>query len=266
MTQKSRSILLSFDVEEFDMPLEYGNKIPLQDQLTEGYKGLQAVMQIINQTNIQATFFTTANFACHYPGMIKSLAANHEIASHTYFHSHFKVSHLADSRLLLEKLIEKPVSGLRMPRMMPVNMEDVKAAGYIYDSSVNPTWIPGRYNNLHLPRQVYVDKDVVRIPASVSPNFRIPLFWLAFKNMPYWVFKNLVKQTLSRDGHVCLYLHPWEFTDIDRYPIPGYAKRWSGKLLCERLHRLIKDLSGEGEFTTMYDFLTHNFIKTAAVS
>ncbi|WP_343688356.1 polysaccharide deacetylase family protein [Chitinophaga sp.] len=261
MIQKSRSILLSFDVEEFDMPLEYGHHISLQEQLTEGFKGLQAVMQMIGQTGIRATFFTTANFACHYPNLIKSLAADHEIASHTYFHSEFKLSHLVESRLVLEKLIDKPVLGLRMPRMMPVKMEDVKAAGYIYDSSINPTWIPGRYNNLHLPRNVYIDNDILRVPASVSPHFRIPLFWLAFKNMPYGVFKYLVKQTLVRDGHVCLYLHPWEFTDIDKYQIPGYAKRWSGELLCERLIRLIEDLSDEGEFITMYDFLKHNFIQ-----
>ena len=36
----NRRILLSFDVEEFDMPLEYGFPIPPDQQMEIGKKGL----------------------------------------------------------------------------------------------------------------------------------------------------------------------------------------------------------------------------------
>jgi hypothetical protein len=134
--------------------------------------------------------------------------------------------------------------------MRYVAMSDVRKAGYSYDSSMNPTWIPGRYNHLNKPRTLYYDQDILRVPASVSPHLRIPLFWLAFKNMPYAIFKKLAIQTLQHDGYLCLYFHPWEFIDISQYKIPDYTKRWSGEQLQHRLYRLIKDLAKEGDFTT----------------
>jgi nitrate reductase cytochrome c-type subunit len=103
---------------------------------------------------------------------------------------------------------------------------------------------------------VYQDAGMTRIPASVTPNFRVPLFWLAFKNMPYLIFKNLVVQTLKKDGYVCLYCHPWEFSDaIGDTALPNYTKRWCGKILTDRLYKLVKDLKKEGEFITMQQFL-----------
>lgn len=250
-----RSILLSFDVEEFDMPLEYNQEIPEALQLETGYKGLEQTMEVVNASNAACTFFTTANFANHYPAAVRSLAQQHEIASHTYYHSRFEVPHLLQSRLQLETISGTRVTGLRMPRMRYVEMADVLAAGYRYDSSVNPTWLPGRYNNLHLPRTAYHDHGMLRVPASVSPRMRIPLFWLAFKNMPYPVFKKLVVTTLRHDGYVCLYFHPWEFTDLTGLQIPGYAKRWAGAVMKDRLHRLVRDLEKEGDCITMSQML-----------
>src|SRR5205823_6308311 len=100
----------------------------------------------------------------------------------------YQTADLVQSRLQLEEITNQPVYGLRMPRMKVIPMQDVINAGYSYDSSMNPTWVPGRYNNFSRPRTVYYDQNMLRVPASVSPRFRVPLFWLAFKNMPYAVF------------------------------------------------------------------------------
>jgi peptidoglycan/xylan/chitin deacetylase (PgdA/CDA1 family) len=255
MQQTERNILLSFDVEEFDMPLEYNQPIELPEQLLIGEKGLCAITPILKEHHIACTLFTTATYALHFPEQIFNLAQEHEIASHTYYHSSFENEHLLQSKLKLESITRKTVSGLRMPRMRKVEMSEVIKAGYQYDSSVNPTYLPGRYNNLHLPRTSYITEGMLRIPASVSPNFRIPLFWLAFKNLPYPIFKRLAIQTLKKDGYLCLYLHPWEFTDITTYKLPGYAKRLCGEPLQQRLHQLIKDLKLEGDFTSIQSYL-----------
>lgn len=253
---KQRLILASFDVEEFDMPLEYQHSIDVAEQMRVGYEGLQQMMQVVDaHANFKGTFFTTANFAKEYPSDIQRISGLHEIASHTYFHTDFEVAHLLQSREKLEEITGKPVYGLRMPRMRPVAMKDVAEAGYLYDSSVNPTWIPGRYDNRHKPRTLYREEGMLRLPASVSPRWRIPLFWLLFKNSPYSVFKSLTLQTLRNDGYVCLYFHPWEFTDIRAYGLPGYTRRWCGVQLCDRLNRLLRDLSAEGEFATIYEML-----------
>ena len=252
-------VLISFDVEEFDMPLDYQFDIAIDQQLALGKEGLDAVMKMIDAQSIPTTLFTTANFANHFPDAIRSHAAKHEIASHTFYHSHFNNEHLLSSRLALEKISGTSVTGLRMPRMRVVDMHEVIKAGYEYDSSINPTWLPGKYNNLHLPRTVYMDQGMKRIPASVSPNLRLPLFWLSFKNFPYSFFKQLTIQTLERDGYVCLYFHPWEFIDITNLNLPAFTRKLCGQPLIDRLHQLITDLKAKGyEFSTIKEFLSKN--------
>lgn len=40
-------ILLSFDIEEFDMPLEYEGTIPFEEQLQVSRNGLQNILAIL---------------------------------------------------------------------------------------------------------------------------------------------------------------------------------------------------------------------------
>ncbi len=220
----NRFVLLSFDVEEFDMPLEYQFAITAVEQMRVGKAGLDALSPILTDTAIKTTLFTTANFAMHFPEAIRQLGVQHEIASHTFYHSEFSNEHLLQSRAKLEEISGKQVTGLRMPRMREVAMEEVKKAGYTYDSSINPTWLPGRYNNFNLPRTMYTDQGMLRIPASVSPLMRIPLFWLSFKNLPYTFFKRLALQTLKKDGYLCLYFHPWSLPILKHMDFPHLPK------------------------------------------
>jgi peptidoglycan/xylan/chitin deacetylase (PgdA/CDA1 family) len=252
----NRYVLLSFDVEEFDMPLEYGFPISAGEQMEVGKKGLDAIEPLLQDPAITTTLFSTANFAMHYPAAIKQSAIRHEIASHTFYHSEFSNEHLASSKTKLEEISGQKVTGLRMPRMRKVAMDEVKKAGYLYDSSVNPTWLPGRYNNLHLPRTIYREEGITRIPASVSPFLRVPLFWLGFKNLPYPVYKALALQTLKKDGYLCLYFHPWEFTGIENYGLPFYTKKPNGEALLHRLYKLVNDLKKEADFISMNSYVT----------
>jgi len=248
-------ILLSFDVEEFDMPLEYNFNIAIEIQMEIGKKGLDNLMPILNDQNYNTTLFTTANFANHYPDIIKTLSDKHEIASHTFFHSNYTTDHLLSSRLRLSEIIENPVKGLRMPRMRQVPMKDIQEAGYQYDASMHPTWLPGRYNNLNKPRILYKEEGIIRVPASVSSNFRIPLFWLSFKNFPYALYLKLALQTLRKDGYLSLYFHPWEFTNITAFGLPKYTTKGSDNELLDKLYRLLNDLNKQAEFVTMGDFI-----------
>lgn len=255
-------ILLSFDVEEFDMPLEYGVNLPPQKQLDIGARGLEALTPLLQQPNLATTLFTTANFADHFASSIQALSEHHEIASHTYYHSFFELEHLQSSRLKLEQIAGKSVTGLRMPRMKQVPMDAIKAAGYGYDASMNPTWLPGRYNHLSKPRTCFVDDGMFRIPASVSANLRLPLFWLSFKNFPYAFYLQLCKKALEKDGHLSLYFHPWEFVDVTGYGLPAYTTKHAGKQLLDRLYQLLQDLQPYGNFSTMQQFASNHPLYT----
>lgn len=253
--KNERTILLSFDVEEFDLPLEYGQILSTEEQLQVGHNGLLALQPLLQQPAVITTLFTTAFFAASFPQIIRQLAARHEIASHTYYHTSFQSADLLASKQTLEEITGKKVTGLRMPRMCSVQPNDALRAGYAYNSSVNPTWVPGRYNNLHLSRLPYMEKALLQVPASVTPHLRIPLFWLAFKNLPYALYLRLALQTLKKDGYLLLYFHPWEFVDLSAYALPAYVKKGSRDILLKKLWRLVKDLLQEGRFCTLTDFL-----------
>lgn len=254
-----RVILLGFDLEEFDMPLEYNANISFAEQLHVTKEGMKALMLVVDHHKVPTTFFTTANYALHNKQQVNELTKSHEIASHTFYHSSFKNEDLLSSRLALEEIIHKPVEGLRMPRMRQVSLTAIKDAGYLYDSSLNPTWLPGRYNHLNKPRTLHVEDNLRRLPASVTPTLRLPLFWLMFKNIPLSLYKKLAIHTLSKDKYLCLYFHPWEFADLSAYKIPGYTKKPDGNQLADRLDKLIQALKVEGSFITTSSFIKSNF-------
>ena len=62
--------------------------------------------------------------------------------------------------------------------MFAVDNAAIARAGYRYNSSLNPAFIPGRYMHLDSPRTWFMADGVMQIPASVSPLLRVPLFWL----------------------------------------------------------------------------------------
>jgi peptidoglycan/xylan/chitin deacetylase (PgdA/CDA1 family) len=253
------AVFLTFDVEEFDLPVEYHQVITMHEQVEIGMNGLTAITPLLNRNNIECTLFTTANFAEHFPAAIKELSNQHEIASHTFYHSSFCNDDLLLSKQKLEEITGKQVIGLRMPRLREVAVSKVKKAGYVYDSSINPTYIPGRYNKLNLPKRIYGDDGLIRVPTAVTPNFRIPLFWLMFKNAPYILYKNWALQTLKRYGYLSLYFHPWEFTDISSYKLPSYIVKPCGEVLLDKLYKLLEDLQKEGsEFVSIDNYLKNN--------
>jgi peptidoglycan/xylan/chitin deacetylase (PgdA/CDA1 family) len=50
-------VLLSFDIEEFDMPLEYKGEIPFERQISISQTGLERILDILKKHNAKATFF-----------------------------------------------------------------------------------------------------------------------------------------------------------------------------------------------------------------
>jgi peptidoglycan/xylan/chitin deacetylase (PgdA/CDA1 family) len=253
-------ILLSFDIEEFDMPFEYGRNISFENQIAVSEKGTEIILDLLQKHQIKATFFSTVVFAEKVPHLIKRISnEGHELASHTYYHSNFEVAHLKQSKDALEALSNLEVVGFRMPRMYPVDEREIEKAGYLYNSSINPTFLPGRYNHLDKPRTYFKLHNVWQIPASVSPLIRFPLFWLSFHNLPLSIYKFIAKWTYKNDGYLNIYFHPWEFTPLNNkaiYNFPKYVSKNSGEAMKERLNSFIESMKEKKYiFGTFKEFL-----------
>lgn len=249
------TVLLSFDAEEFDLPAERGINISQAEQFDVGARGLEVVHRLLTDSGATATFFTTASLAAHSPDLVRKVATHHEIASHGLIHKAVPPTDYLRSREALEAIVNKPVVGFRMPRMAPVDEPALAAAGFRYHSSTHPTWLPGRYNNLRMPRGYSTQGPLVSIPASVSPIIRFPLFWLSFKNFPQLIYRHAARRVLATDRYAVFYFHPWEFVDLSKYNLPAHVARHCGQPLVDRLSRFIDWLKPRAAFSTFDHFV-----------
>ena len=64
-------ILLSFDIEEFDAPLEHGVELPFEEQMRTSVEGTRKILACLARHRVKATFFCTANFALHAKDLIQ---------------------------------------------------------------------------------------------------------------------------------------------------------------------------------------------------
>ena len=128
--------MITLDVEECDIPLEYGFEISLEEQLEISRKGLKNFMELVDSLEIPITIFCTGVFAENNPDWVSKLHSRHELASHGYYHGSFDAKKdLKSSKDLLEKLSGRKVAGFRMARMQYVDETEIKLAGYAYHSS-----------------------------------------------------------------------------------------------------------------------------------
>lgn len=254
-----RKILLSFDIEEFDMPYEYGKQIPFAQQLEISVLGTQRILALLQKHQIKATFYCTANFAIHQTQIINQIVAQgHELASHGYYHSVFESKHLLESKQKLEEISGQTITGYRMARMAPFNETELQKAGYLYNSSLNPTYLPGRYNNFEKPRTIFAENGVLQVPASVSPWVRFPLFWLTFHNLPQFIIHFLCQWTIKNDGYLNTYFHPWEFTDLQNPELgmPKYVIKNSGEKFVAIIENFILKMKSKNhQFMRTDEFL-----------
>jgi peptidoglycan/xylan/chitin deacetylase (PgdA/CDA1 family) len=243
-------VLLSFDAEEFDLPLEYGRAIPEPEQLGYARQGWQRVVALVDELAMPTTFFTTVRFAESVPSDVRGLHDRHEIASHGWEHTGWDSGGAARSRKRLGELRCAEVTGFRAQRFQALPTAELREAGYSYDSSLNPTWVPGRYCNLRAPRRPFVRDGLVIIPAAVSPRLRVPLFWLGFKHLPLPLYLRFARAALRDTGFLSLVFHPWEYADLPAGIAPRYIVRPSGTVLLARLRRLIERLRPHVRFST----------------
>lgn len=242
-------VLLSFDTEEFDFPRERGEDISLEEGLKVSCEGLEHVLKLLSKTDVRATFFITGNFAKKRPKVVAKIRdAGHEVACHGVDHFKPCETDFAESKRIVEKVSGVKVAGYRQPRMFKISYSELKKCGYKYDSSVNPAFIPGRYNHLRVSRVPFAENGIIEVPTSVFGFLRTPLFWLALHLLPLSLYIKGAKMSLKKTGYFATYFHPWEFAvALKNYKIvPSYIKHNSGEELLKRLEKVILELKRQG--------------------
>jgi hypothetical protein len=263
---KSPALMLTFDTEEFDLPTEFGFEQKEDEQFDFSLRGTDKVLEILSKYKLSGTFFVTEHFAIHHRDLIKTIAESHEIAIHGALHSdnyHEMDGSVAERKLTrakasVERIIGKPTFGFRAPRFEAPSFNVIRKAGFNYDSSLHPTYVPGRYNHFFAPRVPYTRGKIVVAPVSVSPLLRAPFSWIWFRTLPlsYSLFHS--KLALLSTQFLHLYFHPWEFVSLSSYKkrLPSHIIYNTGLQLQQKLEAYIKWCKLQRcRGMTVYDYL-----------
>jgi polysaccharide deacetylase family protein (PEP-CTERM system associated) len=187
---------------------------------------VERILELLARYDTVATFFTLGWIAERYPGLVRRIAAGHEIASHGYGHERASAqtpeTFLADIRLakaVLEDITGQDVAGYRAPsfsigRDNPWAHDCIAQAGYRYSSSVYPVR-HDHYGMPDAPRFAWrLDNGLVEIPVTTTR-------WLGrnwpaggggyFRLLPYAVSRWQIARVNRAEGQPAIfYFHPWE--------------------------------------------------------
>ena len=251
-----RTILLTWDVEEYDAPADFGAPAFSDGGLSRGIEIWQQWLETTSRWKAPGTVFVTARLAEAAPEFLQQTETRgHEIASHAWSHEKGADLKLETSRQRISAISRREVVGFRSPRLRPVPLAEVAAAGYRYDASSNPAFVPGRYGRFFQQRKPHQVSGIWEVPASVLPLVRFPLFWASFHLLPLPVYLAACRMLLAWDGVLALYFHPWELSDLPEKEIPLWIRRRNRKRRIDRMDCLIRLLGQLGEFRTIAGYL-----------
>jgi peptidoglycan/xylan/chitin deacetylase (PgdA/CDA1 family) len=243
-----KPLLLTFDVEEFDLPVEWGRRVTLATQIDVTVGGLAKILPLLERHHVRATFFATGVFAQARGDLLRALAdAGHEIAVHGLAHQDdygrmeaaIAVDRLRAARTLIESTLGRSVHGVRTPHLRPCPAVRLGAAGFVYDASPHPTWVPTRYNGLGFPRRPWREDGLLRLPISVLPGLRLPISFVWYRAAGASLRRLGCATATWGAPYLHLYFHPWEAEAIRAYGAPAWLAVRCGEPFLAALDALL---------------------------
>ncbi len=267
---KARMHGLSVDVEDYFQVWGFSDVISRSSW--EGFPrrvdmATRAVLDLFDEVDVKATFFTLGWVAEREPALIRDIVARgHELASHGYDHTkvfdqspaEFRED-VAKTRAILEdvggvRVVGYRAAGFSIDKRTPFAHEILAEEEYLYSSSTHPI-AHDHYGDPQAPQTAYrpVPGDGFReLPVATTSVFgrRISCAgggW--FRAMPYPLARRLIRRAeVEHDGPLIFYFHPWE-VDVDQPRIDCATRK--SKLrhylnldqMCGKLATLCQDFS-----------------------
>ena len=205
-------------------------------------KNMDYILSILAEYNVKATMFWLGWAAEKYPGLVRRcLEEGHEIASHGYAHVlaynvRMKVfrEDIRHGKEIIEDITGTSVSGFRaagfgITDKTPWIFEEIRDAGYLYDSSVFPAARGhGGIKNFKIePHQINTSEgSILEIPQSVVEVLgrRISFFGGGYLRLaPLCMIKRGINRVQKAGRPVIIYVHPRE---VDPYHPRLPLKLW----------------------------------------
>ena len=250
--------LLTFDLEEFVAPLEFGLYISDDEMFSISYKGCLNVLKILDKFKINVTFFVTEGIGKRFPDLINEIVKkDHEIALHRISKKNNSVKiNILNHKKILEDITNLKIAGFRNHRFQNPPFNLLKMMNFKYDSSIHPIFIPGRYNYIRYPLEPYKIKGIIEIPISVVPIIRLPFSFLWFRNFDLSYVESCTLMCNLNQDMINMYFHTWEFADVSKYSLPFLIKRNCGEVMNKKMKDFLNwCLTKDFQFSTIYNYI-----------
>lgn len=261
---------LSVDVEDWFQVGAFERTIRREDWAGLAHRverNTDAVLAMLDETNVKATFFTLGWVAERYPALMRRIVeAGHELASHGYDHARvftftpeqFRTD-LRKARALLEDAGGEAVRGYRAPSFSidartPWAHEILAEEGYLYSSSVAPVR-HDHYGWAESPRFAWrpvAGSPLVELPVTTA---RLAGRTVAaggggfFRLLPYGFSRWAIRQVNGQEGRpAIIYFHPWEIDPdqprVREAPLRSRFRHYTNlSKMAGKLRRLARDFS-----------------------
>lgn len=231
-------ILLSFNIINPEISNENKNFVSEEELLKITSDGTKKILEILEKYMLQATFFVEISLVEKLPELLKTIVKKgHEVS---LLNKYSYQSEIEKAKVLAEETTEKSIRGLRQFPEKRVNSEMVKKMGFIYRSPLDYANIFFYKNTLE--KKIAKEEDgIMVIPESVSPYSKIPYNDFTFQMIPLVFYKNMINETLQKEEYVMIYLHSWQFSELNhsKFGLPIYRKYNLGKQMEHKLDRFL---------------------------
>lgn len=229
------------------------------------------ILDLFNEQEIKATFFTLGWVAERYPGLVKRIVdESHELACHGY--EHIRVTQqtpdefrkdIVKTKKILEDLSGQEIKGYRAASYS-IGAENLwaldilKQEGFKYSSSIYPVK-HDLYGMPDAPRFIYepiADADFKEIPITTLSVFNknFPCGGGGFFRLYPYIFSKWAFNRINQQEHQSgiFYCHPWEI-DPDQPKQEGlsFKTKFRHYLNLGKMEGRIKNLIRDFEWDTM---------------
>tara|TARA_B100001093_G_scaffold420282_1_gene412157 strand:+ start:32424 stop:33278 length:855 start_codon:yes stop_codon:yes gene_type:complete len=257
--------ILSFDIEEWfhilDKP-DSNNQESWQRFPSRINENINRILRILDDRNLNATFFCLGWIGEKYPNIIKQIdRCGHEIGTHSHSHklvyeqtpSEFN-NDLKRSISVLSDITGKKINSYRAPGFSITEnqkwaFEIMYKNGITIDCSIFPAQRShGGFSEFNIckPTKIKLSSGFIKsYPMNTSSFLGINYVFSGggyFRFIPYWVIKQLSNNT----DYLMTYFHPRDF-DIDQPIVPNLSyfrkfKSYYGLKNAEKkLHKYLDD-------------------------
>jgi polysaccharide deacetylase family protein (PEP-CTERM system associated) len=261
---------LSIDVEDWFQVGAFEEVIDRDDWdglTTRVERNVDAILEMLDQAEIKATFFTLGWVAKRQGALMRRIAeSGHELASHGWDHARVytmdRNRFAADIRRAKQEIEDASgfaVTGYRAPSFSIDNRTpwaylELAEQGYSYSSSVAPV-AHDHYGWREAPRFAFHPlpwADLVEIPVTTATFAGKRLAAGGggfFRVLPYAFSRWAIRQVNRRDGRPAIfYFHPWEIDPgqprVEDAPLKSRLRHYTRlDAMEEKLRQLVNEFT-----------------------